>query len=255
MGKVMLVLVMVLGIAASASAWVDWVPQDGVAHDWGVGTNWAGGNSPGNQLGGTSPGPFVYAEAAISHANMWAEIYAGENYQPHNVTLGRNSGSPANPSQLDIMGRLELADWTFNLGWESGGWGLLNVSGSLEARTSNGVLSIGLNRDALNWTEEKGGGLVNILDGGYIEMGKDQGGLWIGSDGDDELAIFGSGMLKILGTDMTGKMQGYIDDGLITGTGVYTEYVNGDTIVQLPEPATLSLLGLGGLALIRRKRS
>ena len=52
-------------------------------------------------------------------------------------------------------------------------------------------------------------------------------------------------------------MQALIDAVKIdvSGIGGYAIYTDGDYTVLIPEPATMLLLGLGSLAMIRRKRS
>jgi hypothetical protein len=71
--------------------------------------------------------------------------------------------------------------------------------------------------------------------------------------------ITGSGKLIIDG-DKTTIIQGYIDSGWIKSNGLDTDYsiVNYDsgtnkTIVMIPEPATICMLGIGLFGLIRRK--
>jgi hypothetical protein len=82
-----------------------------------------------------------------------------------------------------------------------------------------------------------------------------------GGAGTALLDISGSG--KIIITDPTGaiatKIYGYIDNGWIKTNGVpWVLYDNvswdGTKTTIIPEPATLCLLGLGALSLIRRKR-
>ena len=77
----------------------------------------------------------------------------------------------------------------------------------------------------------------------------------------------GGGGAKIIIPDPTGaiatKIYGYIDNGWIYSNGVkwtmggptHPNVIwNGTTTTIIPEPATLCLLGLGALSLIRRKR-
>jgi hypothetical protein len=58
----------------------------------------------------------------------------------------------------------------------------------------------------------------------------------------------------IINGDITGTLSGYFANGWITGaTYDYNITTPGKTTIYVPEPATICLLGLGALSLIRRK--
>jgi len=57
----------------------------------------------------------------------------------------------------------------------------------------------------------------------------------------------------VIGGDQSGKIQSYIDDGMIINGQVTFDGTN-TIITAIPEPSTMLLLGLAGLALLRRKR-
>ena len=66
----------------------------------------------------------------------------------------------------------------------------------------------------------------------------------------------------ILDGDDTEVVWGYVDAGLITGYGVANNVLVGydsrndkTIVVAIPEPATIALLGLGSLALLKRRRA
>lgn len=79
-----------------------------------------------------------------------------------------------------------------------------------------------------------------------------------GGAGTALLDITGDAKIIIAG-DKVGIIQGYIDSGYIKTGGVdlsydYVTFDGTNTIIAIPEPATLCLLSIGALSLIRHKR-
>jgi hypothetical protein len=67
------------------------------------------------------------------------------------------------------------------------------------------------------------------------------------------LTISGTGRIIVTG-DLKARIEGYRDGGWINDDAVVLYYSGPNRTYLVPEPATLCLLGLGGLSLIRRKR-
>lgn len=59
----------------------------------------------------------------------------------------------------------------------------------------------------------------------------------------------------IVHNDIRGKLQGFVDDGYLTGAQwSYDEEAGITTITVIPEPATMLLLAMGGVAALRRRK-
>ncbi|RLF05351.1 MAG: hypothetical protein DRJ64_05700 [Thermoprotei archaeon] len=110
------------------------------------------------------------------------------------------------------------------------------------------------------------GGVVNTLVGGFFIGGDGTGHLEVAGGTINTSYIgfgcwgSGSGTINFSGdgeiisdANQVDEVQGWIDNGWITNAQV--NFVGGKTVIsQIPEPATLTLLGLGAVAMLRRKR-
>ena len=131
--------------------------------------------------------------------------------------------------------------------------GTLNVSGTVNIGGIIGLGGVGFGPGGL--------GFVNVLDGGVLHLTNIHGdmvnlpSIHPGS----LLSVIGTGLATLPG-NFVNVVQAYIDAGRISGVVVpvyFGDPLDGiviqTNIVAIPEPVSISLLGLGALALLRKR--
>jgi len=269
----LLTLIFLLSIAAPASAWDVYRCGPGEAGEpWGwpeeVSSAWSDGNNWVYWDADSSENPYMPTSADNVFLNRDRSLYpvlidSGTAAVANDLHVGYWDNLDA---QLDITGgTLDVVN-LLSVGTDDAGvTGYLNISG--------GAITAGGNFDIGGAFYSTGGNAIVNMSGGTVDVSADlrvgmnagtgdltlTGGtisadnLLMAANG--SIAVSGTGMI-ILNGDETATINGtYIPSGWLSGIAefhIVGPYA-GKTVVT-PEPATLALLGIGGLVLLRRKR-
>ena len=278
----LLVILAVFSVAANAGeVWWGWAGQSptGGNGEWGTARNWGSGVLPGaadsaciNQNGDPYPtlssGSYGVTNTLIGYWGNGGMMMTGGSLGVSNLfAVGYEGGVWNGPASNAVF--------TMNDGLIGDLSNTNNDPGQLwvgysnfASYKTNGTMNMNGGRVDVRWNINVGGGAGNTV--GHLNLDGGQIHLWqtlniaAGSNLD-----LGGGTLSIWNKDggkTRAEIEAMITGGLITGNGIVgnvkiTEFdnlqndgKNGFALTVLPEPATMVLLGIGGLGLIRRRK-
>ena len=256
--------------AARAQVYSEW--RGSVSGDWTVAANWLNTIVP---VVYDTPGvlnPVNFSKAGFKGTYASPDL-SGMTVAVDQIVIGGATGGTLNVAN----GTINVSEFV-NMGNTSPESGVLNIeeggtvnTGAMVAtegrfivgKVGTGVLN--MNGGTLNMTSyltiapdavATANGTVN-LNAGFIFATDLQ--MANGVLGTARMTVKDGFLILTNANDLTGKINGWIDSGWINpadGYEVQTAFEDGVTTVwaqEVPEPATVCLLGLGVLGLIRRK--
>jgi hypothetical protein len=268
---VVVLLLALVNIASAATIWWSGPGQSGgppwgydpaPSQDWSDAANWITWPPP--SYTPTHVVPTAADRVELNTTGYTTQVYTGTDAVCSNMSVGY-SGSH---TLIVSGGTLTVGGFT-EIGGGIGDEGVMNVQG--------GVTSIGGNfaiggPGLPQWSWPGGNGTLNMSNGsigvtGALQIGINAGTGHVTIDGGiitaASLAMAANGLLTVsddgmvvLPGDQTVLVGGYISSGWISGQANYMtsgEYV-GNTLITIPEPVTLFLMGVGGLMISRRRK-
>jgi len=267
MSKKLISLVLVLALASMASA-VQWVGPSGsqAAGNWTVTSNWNTGVLPGasdattKMFLSTGAGANIIVDTAVTGGIKPQMSYGGPIY----VEI-QNGGSITNKGSVDGYNGTYTVTIRAGGAWNSSTTGgsfkvaantgvyantdIINVFGTLSI-VGTGTSALGLTNDSRAGATNVNSGTVNVYGGGLLDVDAYS----IGTYGVGTIHLQGSGLMTVKGNAVA-QVQADIAANRITGVASGDVWYNIHTgKTEVPEPATVALLGLGSLMLLRRKR-
>lgn len=271
MNKILnLVLVMLLCQYASAAVW--WYGD--YSDNWGHADNWAGsgtGTVPTSADSVMSTPLDAYA-AGMLHM---PKVYAGNSFDVSRLDHGKQYGNGLDIT-LTVQGTLRcmgastgtyvraVAGYTSTMAVDGGSlyanyhlkMGDLGEGNAVINITNNGLVTVRSGRILYMGGTGAGDNIVNVMDG-TLQID----GLSFGSGtGANQIKIGLDGQVKFYG-DKTGSLDGWFNANRIIAafgaTGLessYDEGANVTTVWAIPEPATIAMLAVGAVGMIRKKR-
>ena len=273
------VLLLVLGMASIASADRTWDGGGGANNNWMNPLNWNGDTLPVN-TGVALDLAKLYKTTGVATMlinsagpTAWQVKLAGPNPPTSPLTwctLTVTDGGVLDvgeyfmvgiDSTVNRSGQLDMTGGTINLGTKTSASGHLYLGFAIAGTTGWLNMSGGTINGSADFDIAHSAGTAGYANlSGNSTIYANQLRMNLSGTGTAVLDIKGNAKVILTGDRRT-AVEGYIDSGWIKTDGVAWDdyshvYYDGSktTLTLIPEPATICLLGIGALSLIRRKK-